>query len=40
MEIKALEQLIKWKDDKYRKPIMIWGGRQTGKTYLIKDIFA
>lgn len=40
MERKALEELIKWKDDKYRKPLMVWGGRQTGKTYLIRDIFA
>ena len=40
MERLALEQLEAWNRDPRRKPLMIWGARQTGKTYLIKDIFA
>lgn len=40
MERKALDELLKWRDDEYRKPLIIWGARQTGKTYLIRDIFA
>lgn len=34
------EELIRWKNDPYRKPLLIYGGRQVGKTYLIRDIFA
>ena len=40
MERLALNNLLEWKDDKYRKPLLLWGARQTGKTYLLKDIFA
>ncbi len=32
-------KLLGWKNDKYRKPLLITGARQVGKTYLIKDIF-
>lgn len=35
-----LNQLIAWKDDPYRKPLLVYGARQTGKTYLCRDIFA
>jgi predicted AAA+ superfamily ATPase len=31
---KLLEQLIEWKQDKARKPLILEGARQTGKTYL------
>ena len=37
---KYLNNLIKWLNDSMRKPLMIWGARQVGKTTLIKDIFA
>lgn len=37
---KYLNDLIKWLNDSMRKPLMIWGARQVGKTTLIKDIFA
>ncbi len=40
MERKATEQLIKWNNSKRRKPLIVWGARQVGKTYLVKDIFA
>ena len=40
MERIAIEKLKKWNDSKRRKPLIVWGARQVGKTYLIKDIFA
>lgn len=40
MERIALEKFIKWNENKRRKPLIVWGARQVGKTYLIKDIFA
>ncbi len=36
----AITELEKWKNNPRRKPMMIWGARQVGKTYLIRDIFA
>ena len=36
----AIEKLIKWNKDKNKKPLIIWGARQVGKTYLVKEIFA
>lgn len=36
----AIENLIDWNNNKRRKPLIVWGARQVGKTYLIKDIFA
>ena len=39
MERKALEKIIDWNDNR-RKPLVVYGARQIGKTYLIKDIFA
>ena len=40
MKRNALQSLIKWNESEKRKPLMVWGARQVGKTYLIKDIFA
>ena len=34
---KVSEYLKKWKDSKYRKPLMIQGARQVGKTYAILE---
>lgn len=34
---KAMEDLIAWKNQKRRKPLLIYGARQVGKTYLIKE---
>ena len=31
------EQLIKWKASARRKPLLIKGARQTGKTYILKQ---
>ena len=33
----ALEKLKKWKDSKNRKPLIIEGARQVGKTWLMKE---
>ena len=40
MERIALQKLIDWNINKKKKPLSVWGARQVGKTYLIKDIFA
>ena len=40
MERNALQNLIAWNSDKRRKPLIVWGARQVGKTYLVKDMFA
>lgn len=40
MERTAIEKLIKWNGSKHRKPLIVWGARQVGKTYLVKNIFA
>ncbi len=40
MERTALQKLIDWNNNIKRKPLIVWGARQVGKTYLIKDIFA
>lgn len=36
MERKGINQLIEWKNKKNRKPLLVNGVRQCGKTYLIK----
>ena len=33
----AIEKLKKWKDSQYRKPLIIEGARQVGKTWLMKE---
>jgi len=40
MERRYLKDLVEWNGRSDRKPLMIWGARQVGKTYLVKDIFA
>ena len=40
MERLKLQELTNWYKKKRRKPLVIWGARQVGKTYLIKNIFA
>lgn len=37
MERKTLSQLLKWKNKKNRKPLLMTGVRQCGKTYLIRE---
>ena len=37
MERKTLSKLLKWKEKKHRKPLLMTGVRQCGKTYSIKE---
>ena len=32
-----LEDLVKWKNSKYRKPLILKGVRQVGKTWILKE---
>jgi predicted AAA+ superfamily ATPase len=34
---KAIKDLQKWKNDSYKKPLMLHGARQVGKTWLLKE---
>lgn len=37
MNRKALNDLLQWKDSAHRKPMILRGARQTGKTWLMKE---
>jgi len=37
MERYILNDLLKWKDSKYRKPLILKGVRQVGKTWILKE---
>lgn len=37
MKRDAFENLVKWKNSKFRKPLVIKGARQVGKTWLMKE---
>ena len=37
MERFIIEKLKEWKDSKYRKPLILKGARQVGKTYILKQ---
>jgi predicted AAA+ superfamily ATPase len=37
MERKLMSELLRWKDKNGRKPLLLEGARQVGKTYLLKD---
>ena len=37
MERLILKQLLKWKDSPYRKPLILKGVRQVGKTWVLKE---
>ena len=40
MERIALQKLIDWNENKRKKPLIVWGARQVGKTYLVEELFA
>lgn len=40
MERTKLKELKDWYNKKHRKPLVVWGARQVGKTYLVKELFA
>ena len=35
MERKIYKDLLKWKNDESRKPLILQGARQVGKTYIV-----
>lgn len=37
MERYIMQDLLKWKNSKYRKPLILQGARQVGKTYILKQ---
>ena len=37
MERLMMMQLRKWKESRRRKPLILWGSRQVGKTWLMKE---
>lgn len=37
MERFLLQDLVRWKESKYRKPLILRGARQTGKTWLLRE---
>ena len=37
MQRNAMKDLINWKNKKNRKPLLLYGARQVGKTYLVKE---
>lgn len=39
MKRKIEEKLLEWKNDPHRKPLLLLGARQVGKTYIVKDVF-
>lgn len=39
MERSIEKQLVDWKSSKFRKPLLINGARQVGKTYIVEKIF-
>lgn len=40
MKRNALQKLIDWNNNKRKKPLIVWGARQVGKTYLVEELFA
>ena len=40
MERIATQRLVEWNENKRKKPLIVWGARQVGKTYLIQELFA
>lgn len=40
MERNVIKQLLEWKQKKNRKPLIINGARQVGKTYILRDFGA
>ena len=37
MERKVTKYLLDWKDNPYRKPLILQGARQVGKTYILLE---
>ena len=39
MQRKLLQELLVWKNSEKRKPLLLEGARQAGKTYLLETLF-
>ena len=37
MKREIYDRLVSWKNDSHRKPLIVYGARQVGKTYVIKE---
>ena len=37
MKRKIYKDLLEWKNEKNKKPLMVFGARQVGKTYIINE---
>ena len=37
MKRQLYHKLLEWKEDRFRKPLLLQGARQVGKTYLLKE---
>ena len=37
LERQLMDRLVEWKHKKYRKPLILWGARQVGKTWILKE---
>ena len=37
MKRKIYQKLLEWKNNKNQKPLMLFGARQVGKTYIIRE---
>ena len=37
MKRKIIDNLLKWKQNNRSKPLIIYGARQVGKTYLVRE---
>lgn len=37
MERMVLSKLLKWKNSRYRKPLILKGVRQVGKTWVLRE---
>lgn len=40
MERIKIKELESWLKSAHRKPLIVWGARQVGKTYLVRELFA
>ena len=38
MKRSKIKEIEYWYNSDNRKPLMVWGARQVGKTYLLKDL--
>jgi len=39
MQRRLLQELLSWKDSPKRKPLLLEGARQVGKTYILEILF-